>query len=164
MGGEEPMWKPTAAGTLAGMARPGTLSMIGAADRDSGVALLVELGHAYGEAPLSVSEAVLGDEPCSTERDVMARLDGHKLFYDLEALCWQPWLHIDPIRLLKQLARRTGVVAVWPGSIDGRTIEFSSPGRRDHVRADAAGINVLRPVRSQFPDEVPFILESSDRP
>lgn len=158
------MWKATAAGTLAGMARPGTLSMIGAADRDSGVALLVEIGHALGEAPLSVSNVVLGGAPCTSERDVLARLAGHQLLYDLESLCWQPWLHVDPIRLLKQLARREGVVAVWPGSIDGRTIEFSNPGRRDHVRAAVAGINVLRPVRSQFPDEVPFILENSDRP
>jgi hypothetical protein len=86
------------------------------------------------------------------------------MLYDLEVLCWQPWLNVDPLRLLKQLARRHGVVAVWPGSIQGRSIEFSVPGRRDHVRSDAVGINVLRPVRSQFPDEVPFILESSDRP
>jgi len=164
MSGEESMWKATAAGMLAGMVRPGTLSLIGAADRDSGVALLAELGCALGEVPRSVSKAVLGDEPCTSERDVIARLDDHKLLYDLEALCWQPWLHIDPIRLLKQLARHKAVVAIWPGSIDGRTVEFSIPGRRDHVRADATGINVLRPVRSQFPDEVPFILESSDRP
>lgn len=161
---EEPMWKRAASGALAGMSRPGVLSLIGAGDRDTGVGLLVSLSNAMGEVPRSVSQVVLGAQPCSTEREVVARLAGHRMLYDLEVLCWQPWLNLDPVRLLKQLARQHGVVAVWPGSIDGRSIEFSVPGRRDHVRADTAGVNVLRPVRSQFPDEVPFILESSDRP
>jgi hypothetical protein len=161
---EEPMWKGAASGMLAGMSRPGALSLIGAADRDDGLELLVSLANAMGDVPISVSQTVLGDQSCLTEREVVTRLAEHRMLYDLEVLCWQPWLNVDPLRLLKQLARRHGVVAVWPGSIQGRSIEFSVPGRRDHVRADAVGVNVLRPVRSQFPDEVPFILESSDRP
>ena len=65
--------------------------------------------------------------------------------------------------MLKQLAHQSGIVAVWPGSFDGRYIEFSTPNRSDYVRADASGIGVLRPVKSQFPDEVPFTLERVHR-
>ena len=160
----EPMWKRNAQGALHAISRPGVLSLIKASDPTAALDLLTVLAHAIGEPVVSISLTILCDGLCSTEREVMQRLAGLRMLYDLEALCWQPWLNINPVRLLQQLARQRSVVAVWPSVIEGRIIEFSIPGRRDHVRADAAGINVLRPVRSQFPDEVPFILESTDRP
>ena len=161
---EEPMWKAAAGNTLEAMSRPRALSLIVASDRHAALGLLTSLGDAFGDAPVSVSQLLLSGVPCSSEREVTARLADHRLLYDIEVLCWQPWLRLDPIRLLKKLAGDCGVVVVWPGSVDARSAEFSRPGRRDHVRADASGISVLRPVRSQFPDEVPFIIESSDRP
>ena len=89
----------------------------------------------------------------------MERLDGHPLLCDVEALCWDPWLSLDVRRFLELHARRSGVVALWPGRVKGRVATFSAPGRKDHERVELAGWSILRPVPTRFPDEVPFEIE-----
>lgn len=109
--------------------------------------------------PTSVTEVALGGAPAETSHDLLERLAGRSLLFDLETICWSPWLHLDPMRLLREHARGHGVLAVWPGTVSGRTATFSAPDRRDYVAADVRGLSVLRTVPTRFPDEVPFTIE-----
>lgn len=153
-----PMWATQRRGELDALARGDQLSLI-LGTRAEGLQLLEVLGQAFGVSPRSLSEAGLKPAPARTSNELLDRLGESTLIYDIEALCWQPWLQVDVFRFLKLLARRNGIVVLWPGDLHGSTASFSAPGRRDHVSFDARGCNVLRPVASHFPDEVPFTLE-----
>lgn len=152
------MWVARERRELDAMVRPDTVAVI-AGERDAGRALLDVLGDVLGSKPRSVTEAGLTPTPARTANELLDRLEGSPLLYDIEALCWQPWLHADLLRFLRSHARRHGVVALWPGTVQDRTATFSVPGRRDHVSFDVAGVSVLTPVHTRYPDEVPFTLE-----
>jgi hypothetical protein len=121
--------------------------------------LLDLLGDALRAEPCSVSVNGLIPTPARTSGELLDRLGRNRLLYDLEAICWQPWLRIDPLRFLKVHARKAGVIAIWPGIVHGHIASFSAPGRNDYVTFNASGIRVLRPVQTRFPDEVPFTVE-----
>jgi hypothetical protein len=121
--------------------------------------LLDTLGEVLGLIPKSLTEAGLASTPVWSANELLTRIDGSSLLYDMESVCWQPWLNIDLPRFLRTIARRSGVIGLWPGFVQYRTCSFSAPGRRDHVSFDASGIVVLRPVTTNFPDEVPYTLE-----
>ncbi|MCY3923939.1 MAG: hypothetical protein OXG52_00285 [bacterium] len=112
---------------------------------------------------MSVTEVGLAGTPAGTWQELLDRLEGHPLLYDLEALCWEPWLLVDLRRFLQLLSRKAGVIALWPGRVGDAVASFSEPGRRDHVRVELAGLSVLRPVPTRFPDEVPFEIERAPR-
>ena len=152
-----PLWAQSSS-TLDELRRPDAVTLI-CGDRQSSCNLLQMLGEAISVPPTSVTDVALGGTPAGSGQELLERLSGHPLLFDVEALCWSPWLRLDPVRFLRQHARRQGVVAVWPGEVRGRTVSFSSPGRRDYVNAAAAGISVLRPIPTRFPDEVPFTIE-----
>lgn len=86
-------------------------------------------------------------------------LRGHRVLVDLDVLFW-PDVLVDPLRLLRTLARYTPLVALWPGEISGGRATYSEPGRRDHydqpVPAEAI---VLRARSTTFPDELPYEVE-----
>ena len=153
-----PSWSGPRSVVLEDLARPGCLSLI-CGPRVSSVALMETLGEAMSVEPISLTEVALSDVVVPSEQELLDRLAGRCLIFDLEVICWSPWLQLDPLRLLRRLARRQGVVAVWPGEMSGRLASFSAPDRRDYVSADARGVSVLRPVLTRFPDEVPFVIE-----
>ena len=156
-----PLWLTHAAGDVEALCLPGSVALVGVrpGGRAGGLAVLGELGWALGVEPVSVTELGLAGTPAGTWQDLVKRLEGHPLLFDLEALCWEPWLPLDVRRFLHLLARRAGVVALWPGQVAGSVATFSAPGRRDHVRVELGGMTVLRPVATGFPDQVPFELE-----
>jgi hypothetical protein len=152
------MWVSQHRRELEVLTRPNQVSLI-AGDRPDARKLLATLGEVFGSEPRSLTAAGLTPEPVSLAGALADQLDGSYLLYDLECLCWQPWLNADPLRFLRLHARRHGVIAVWPGHVSHGVASFSAPGRRDHVAVSAAGVTVLRPVATRFPDEVPFTLE-----
>jgi hypothetical protein len=153
-----PPWTRTVAASLEAWRRPGAVTLL-CGPRQSALELLKMLGDVLSIEPASVTEAALGEAPAASANEVVTRLDSQSLLFDVEMVCWSPWLQLDPIRFLRQYARRHGVMAVWPGSVSGGFVHFSAPDRRDYVRADARGLSVMRPVPTRFPDEVPFVIE-----
>jgi len=121
--------------------------------------LLQTLGELLSIEPVFLTDVELDDVPAGSVQEVIQRLDGRSLLFDLETVCWSPWLQLDPVRLLRQYARHHGVMAVWPGSFSGGMVHFGAPDRRDHVRADARGLSVMSPIPTRLPDEVPFVIE-----
>ena len=159
--GAPPLWLERVAEDIQGLGRPGSVALVSgdSAARADGLAVLDDLGRALGTAPVSVTEVGLSGSPARTWQGLLERLEGHPLLVDVEALCWDPWLSLDVRRFLELHARRSGVVALWPGRVRGRVATFSAPGRKDHGRVELAGWSILRPVPTRFPDEVPFEIE-----
>lgn len=108
---------------------------------------------------MSLTEVALSDPPIRRGEELTERLADCPLLFDLETLCWNQGLGIDPLRFLRLHARKLGVVALWPGRITGRVATFSAPGRKDHQRVVLAELSVVRSVTTRFPDEVPFRVE-----
>lgn len=157
-----PLWLAEVESEIEWLARPESVGLV-AGDRIAGLAVLAELGRLSGAEPVSITEVGTSRTPVRSSEELMARLAGCSLLFDLEALCWRPWLGVDVLRFLRLHARRCGVVALWPGRISARVATFAVPGRVDYVRVDLGGVSVLRPVLTRFPDEVPFEIERISR-
>lgn len=160
MGGSAapPLWLNRGGREASELSRPGSVGLV-AGSRADGLAVLEQIGRAFGSTPVSLTETVLSDTPIRRWEELAERLADCPLLFDLETLCWDQGLGIDPLRLLRLHARKHGVVALWPGQITERIAAFSVPGRRDHQRIALAEISVVRPVATRFPDEVPFRVE-----
>ena len=153
-----PLWALSSASTLDELRRPDSLTLI-LGDRQRSCQLLRVLGMAMSIHPASVTDVALADTPAESDQELLERLSGHPLLFDVEALCWAPWLRLNPVRLLRQHARRQGVVVVWPGQVRGRTVTFSAPGRRDYVNVATTDFSMMQPIPTRFPDQVPFTIE-----
>lgn len=80
------------------------------------------------------------------------------LLLDIDVL-FTPALHIDVMSQLRRISQGTALIVVWPGKIAGGRLSYSLPGRADHVDEPARDLVVLRPISTQFPDEVPYNVE-----
>lgn len=157
-----PLWLGKVGHEVEWLSRPGSVGLV-AGDRATGLGVLEELGHLSMAAPVSITDVGMCHPPVQSWQELTARLAGYSLLFDLEALCWRPWLGVDVLRFLRLHARKCGVVALWPGRIRERVAIFSVPGRDDYVRVDLGGVSVLRPVPTRFPDQVPFEIERISR-
>jgi hypothetical protein len=93
------------------------------------------------------------------DHEVIAALLGHAVLMDLEVL-FDADLHLDPLRLLRRLtASRPGVVAVWPGTMQGASARYAVPGHRDYSDARLSECLLLHPRSTLFDDQAPFDLE-----
>lgn len=97
-----------------------------------------------GESGISAPEAVLR---------------GRRVLTDLDVLFW-PAVPVDPLRLLRTLARNTPLLAVWPGDVVGERARYSEPGRPDHYdQTLPAEAVILRARPTTFPDELAYEVE-----
>lgn len=81
------------------------------------------------------------------------------LLVDIEIL-FAPPLKLDPIALLRRLARRAGPrIALWPGALTAGRGTFSLAQREDHYDRRIDDVLILRPVPRAFPDEPCFEIE-----
>jgi hypothetical protein len=87
-----------------------------------------------------------------------ARPEGSLLVIDIDVL-FAPALGLDVVAFLNRGASLGPLLVLWPGRIAAGRLTYSSPGRADHLDVPARDLLVLRPVATQFPDEVPFNLE-----
>jgi len=155
-------WMNQVAHELAALQRPNSVALI-LGPRQHTIALLQQLGLALGHSPASVTALVLEPRVAVSGEEVLNRLKGHFLLYDLESLCWQPMWRLDLERVLRLHAKYHGVVALWPGSNNGSRLIFSTPLRPDYVDIEARDLSLLTPKPTRFPDEVPFTLERMSR-
>lgn len=136
---------------------PGRLALTVGNSSRSTIAAFAEL---LGCSPVSVGRTVTAGDPPQTVAALLSTLSGAQLLVDLEVLFWQPWLRLDPVSILRTIARRgMPLVSQWPGTAVGRTVTYSVPGRRDYYRASLEDAVLLRPRDRMFPDEVPYTVE-----
>lgn len=138
-------------------ASPGRLALTVGNSSESTIAAFAQL---MGCEPVSVGRKVTGGDPPPTVDALLATLSGAQLLVDLEVLFWQPWLRLNPVSLLRTLARRgMPIVSQWPGTAVGRTVGYSTPGRRDYYSAMLEDAVLLRHRDRVFPDEAPYTVE-----
>jgi hypothetical protein len=129
--------------------------VVGASKR----AVTQQLAQLDGTVAVSVGQALTsGAEPTSPEQ-VRGILEASRYLIDLDVLFWRPWLHLDPMLLLRSLARSASRVAAWPGEIEAGTAYYSEPGRRDYFAITVRDIVILRSRPTYYPDEPPFEIE-----
>lgn len=83
---------------------------------------------------------------------------GSTLLLDIDVL-FTPALHLEVVSQLRRTAQGTVLFVAWPGRIAGGRLSYSLPGRADHLDEPARDLVVLRPVDTDFPDEVPYTVE-----
>ena len=80
------------------------------------------------------------------------------LLLDIDVL-FTPALRIEVMSQLRRTSQRTALIVAWPGQIAGGRLSYSLPGRADHLDEPARDLVVLRPLDTEFPDEVPYTVE-----
>lgn len=80
------------------------------------------------------------------------------LLLDIDVL-FTPALRIEVVSQLRRTSQRTALIVAWPGQIAGGRLSYSLPGRADHLDEPARDLVVLRPLDTEFPDEVPYTVE-----
>lgn len=93
-----------------------------------------------------------------TLSDLLDIPSGSVLLIDIDVL-FTPVLKLDVHSQLHRLVRGRSLVVLWPGRVQTGRLSYSLPGRDDYVDVQARNIIVLRPITTQFPDEVPYLLE-----
>lgn len=116
------------------------------------------LADAWGTTPVQVGHVLTTSEQPPTPEQVIRELSDGAVFIDLEILFWKD-LRLDPVSLIRQLARSGPRVFLWPGHIVAKTASFSHPGRADHYEARLSDAIVLRAKAPRFPDEAPYEIE-----
>ena len=94
----------------------------------------------------------------SAVRNPASALCGSPFLIHLDVLFW-PDLNVDPLDLLRELARREPVIAAWPGEISKGRASYSQPGRRDYYETPLPEVVVFGTKQTIFPDEVAFEVE-----
>jgi hypothetical protein len=97
------------------------------------------------------------DEPPSID-SLFGRLHATTLFTDIEVL-FSPMMKTHAVPLLRQVGRYCPLIVAWPGRIANGRFCYSVLGRSDYVDVSIDGALILRPVETQFPDEVPYVVE-----
>gem|GEM_PF-5147912 len=157
-GGAEGSWPATGESLLDELSRFGRLGLLVGEPLEA-VRAINRLAELPREPVQSVAELILGDGPARSDTELLRRFGGARFLVETECLFWQPHYELNPLRLLQRHAASKGLVAVWPGVVDGATLRFSGLGRRDHFEERAADLVLLHAKSTIFPDQVPFTVE-----
>lgn len=65
-------------------------------------------------------------------RDVVEKTDGDTAVLDNLEILFDRSLHLDPLRVLKELARQQTVVASWNGRIDDHGLTYGDPDHPEY--------------------------------
>jgi hypothetical protein len=119
----------------------------------------LKLAEIIGADPCHVGALLAEQSDPHEPSQVPGLLQGCRVLVDLEIL-FDTAIRVDALKLLRSLAEsQRGVVAVWPGTINGHRATYSEVGRFDRYVSDLADTVVLRPRQVAFPDETPFTIE-----
>ncbi len=124
----------------------------------TGVEVLVTALSAVVDHVVSVGQRLTQVQEMPTISELLDDGSGSTLLLDIDVL-FAPALELDVLSQLRRMVRDRSLVVLWPGRSQGGRLSYSSPGRGDYVDVPARDVIVLRPVATQFPDEVPYLLE-----
>ena len=125
----------------------------------TGSARLIGNLAALTRSVVSVGERVAQFECPPTAEDLVGGMVGPStLLLDIDVL-FAPALHLDVLSQLRRTAQNTALIVAWPGRIAGGRLSYSLPGRADHLDKPVRDLVVLRPLDTEFPDEVPYTVE-----
>lgn len=135
--------------------RPGRLALV----CGEGAGRTAErIAEALGASPTRVGGLLTTEETPPALHAVAELLSAATVLEDCEIL-FDPEVGVDPLQLLRALARRAPRIAVWPGRIASGRATYSERGRRDHYERSLSDTLVISPRHTAFPDEVPYTVE-----
>jgi hypothetical protein len=107
----------------------------------------------------SLGQSVTSRTTAPTDSQLFPAFVGQSvLLTDIDIL-FSPQLQLAPLTQIRQLAHGAVLIVSWPGRIVGGRLSFSLPGRIDHMDELARDMIVLRPAKTDFPDETPYTME-----
>jgi hypothetical protein len=122
-------------------------------------AVTQQVARLDGSVATSVGQVITSGPRVTSSEQVRRKLDAGHYLVDLDVLFWRPWLELDPLLLLRSLARSASRVVAWPGEVEAGTAYYSEPGRRDYFVAVLRDVVILRSRPVYYPDEPPFEIE-----
>lgn len=146
-------WRDLDADLLAGRGRPALVES-GSAE----VGALVDALGAVVDHVVSVGQQLTQHQEMPPIVELLGDVSGSVLLLDIDVL-FSPALKLDVLSQLRRMVRGRSLVVLWPGRIHAGRLSYSSPGRGDFVDVVARDVLVLRPAATEFPDEVPYLLE-----
>ena len=105
---------------------------------------VLALNMALAERMLAVPVAFRASEVGDAVIDLAAAIPGDGLIVDNIELLFQPDLQVDPLALLRRLARNRVVVAAWPGRFDGDELNYATPEHVEYRRYSSPGCAIVR--------------------
>ncbi len=128
-------------------------------DRPATAAQLIQSLVPLADEVVSLGQRLAERDSAPTAADLVDGLAaGSTLLLDIDVL-FTPALHLDVVSQLRRTSQRTALIVAWPGQIAGGRLSYSLPGRADHLDEPARDLVVLRPLDTEFPDEVPYTVE-----
>lgn len=76
-------------------------------------------------------------------REVVENADGDTAVLDNLEILFDRSLHLDPLRVMKELARQSTVVASWNGRIDDRGLTYGDPDHPEYRLYPTSEIDFL---------------------
>jgi len=92
----------------------------------------LNIGSLVSQRTLEYSPAERSNAVQHEFRDAVESAEGDVVLCDNIELLFASELSLDPLRLLKQAARRKAVVAAWDGAYDGSTLSYAAPGHDEY--------------------------------
>lgn len=135
---------------------PGRFGLIEDGPGACDVVIECEEEFAAARCPVGASLTVLPEPPSSDRVEIVLR--SCRVLVDIEIL-FAAELAVDPLALLRRLARGGPTVALWPGVLRAGRASFSVAQREDGYDRPVEDVLVLRPVPRVFPDEPCFEIE-----
>ena len=92
----------------------------------------LNIGSLVSQRTLEYSPAERSNAVQRKFQDAVESAEGDVVLCDNIELLFASELSLDPLRLLKQAARRKTVIAAWSGASDGSTLSYAMPGHGEY--------------------------------
>ena len=135
---------------------PGRLGLL--VDGNAAQTAADQLAEAWGVRPVETGKVLTTYPEPPAPGEVIRRISGGSIYLDLDIL-FSKDLRVNPISLLRQLARTAPRVFLWPGQLTGTVATYSRPERSDHFEERLSNALVLRARQPRFPDEASYTIE-----
>lgn len=104
---------------------------------------LINVGLNLSERLLEVAPQHRAARVSGLIADIVAEAESSVVLLDDIEVLFEPSLQLDPLGLLRDLARYTTVVVVWPGEADSDSLTYATPGHPEHRQYSAAHLPLI---------------------
>ena len=127
---------------VVGEAGSGKSTVLAAAAEQEGWPL-INVGLSLSERLLDVAPLHRAAKVSGLLTDLIAEGETSVVLLDDIEILFEPSLELDPLGLLRDLARRTTLVVVWPGEANSDSLTYATPGHPEHRQYSAAHLPLI---------------------
>ena len=104
---------------------------------------LVNVGLSLSERLLDVAPPHRAAKVSGLLTDLIAEGESSVVLLDDIEVLFEPSLQLDPLGLLRDLARYTTLVVVWPGEANSDSLTYATPSHPEHRQYSAAHLPLI---------------------